>query len=123
MIRRPPSSTRTDTLFPSTTLFRSHGTLPSFSQLSAYRRKLKALRGLPLIVTDALERIPASAHPMDVLRTGVSGLGTVLPETDNHGAPGARDIADRLMASLGSTLLYWYHFTHHGERKTDVKGK
>jgi 2-methylcitrate synthase len=93
-----------------------HGNLPSFSQLGAYRRKLKALRGLPLIVTDALERIPASAHPMDVLRTGVSVLGTVLPENDNHGAPGARDIADRLMASLGSMLLYWYHFTHNGRR-------
>ncbi|MDP1699259.1 MAG: 2-methylcitrate synthase [Xanthomonadaceae bacterium] len=93
-----------------------HGSLPSFSQLSAYRRKLKALRGLPLIVTDALERIPASAHPMDVLRTGVSVLGTVLPENDNHGAPGARDIADRLMASLGSMLLYWFHFTHNGRR-------
>lgn len=93
-----------------------HGTLPSFGQLSAYRRKLKALRGLPLIVTDALERIPASAHPMDVLRTGVSVLGTVLPENDTHGAPGARDIADRLMASLGSMLLYWFHFTHNGRR-------
>jgi 2-methylcitrate synthase len=93
-----------------------HGALPSFSQLSAYRRKLKSLRGLPLIVTDTLERIPASAHPMDVLRTGVSVLGTVLPENDNHGAPGARDIADRLMASLGSMLLYWYHFTHNGRR-------
>jgi len=93
-----------------------HGSLPSFSQLGAYRKKLKALRGLPLIVTETLERIPASAHPMDVLRTGVSVLGTVLPENDNHGAPGARDIADRLLASLGSMLLYWYHFTHNGRR-------
>lgn len=97
-----------------------HGTLPSFAQLSAYRRKLKRLRGLPAIVTDALELIPASAHPMDVLRTGCSVLGTVLPEKDDHAEPGARDIADRLLASFGSMLLYWYHFTHNG-RRIDVE--
>ncbi|MDX2299548.1 MAG: citrate/2-methylcitrate synthase, partial [Xanthomonadaceae bacterium] len=79
-----------------------HGALPNFSQLTAYRRKLKALRGLPAPVKQALELVPASAHPMDVMRTGVSVLGTVLPEKDDHGAPGARDIADRLMANLGS---------------------
>ena len=63
-----------------------------------------------------LERIPAAAHPMDVMRTGVSALGTVLPEKDDHGTPGARDIADRLIASLGSMLLYWYHWSHNGKR-------
>ncbi len=93
-----------------------HGALPNFSQLTAYRRKLKALRGLPAPVKQALELVPASAHPMDVMRTGVSVLGTVLPEKDDHGAPGARDIADRLMANLGSMLLYWYHHSHNGRR-------
>jgi len=93
-----------------------HGALPNFSQLSAYRRKLQALRGLPAQVKQALELVPASAHPMDVMRTGVSVLGTVLPEKDDHGAPAARDIADRLMANLGSMLLYWYHYSHNGRR-------
>lgn len=97
-----------------------HGSLPNFAQLTAYRRKLKRLRGLPAIVTEALELIPASAHPMDVLRTGCSVLGTVLPEKDGHPATGARDIADRLLASFGSMLLYWYHFTHNG-RRIDVE--
>ena len=64
----------------------------------------------------ALEALPAAAHPMDVMRTGVSVLGCVLPEKDDHNTPGARDIADRLMASLGSMLLYWYHYTHNGRR-------
>ena len=80
------------------------------------RRKLKSLRGLPAPVKEILERIPAAAHPMDVMRTAVSALGTVLPEKDDHGAPGARDIADRLIASLGSMLLYWYHWSHNGKR-------
>ena len=93
-----------------------HGALPTASQLAAYRTKLSRLRGLPALVQDALELIPASAHPMDVLRTGCSMLGTVLPEKEDHNAPGARDIADRLMASFGSVLLYWYHFTHNGRR-------
>ncbi len=93
-----------------------HGALPTASQLAAYRTKLSRLRGLPALVQDALELIPASAHPMDVLRTGCSMLGTVLPEKEDHSAPGARDIADRLMASFGSMLLYWYHFTHNGRR-------
>ncbi|MFM0125295.1 2-methylcitrate synthase, partial [Paraburkholderia sp. RL18-101-BIB-B] len=78
--------------------------------------KLKALRGLPANVKAALEWIPAAAHPMDVMRTGVSVLGTVLPEKDDHNLPGARDIADKLMASLGSMLLYWYHYSHNGKR-------
>ncbi|VWB54474.1 methylcitrate synthase [Burkholderia lata] len=93
-----------------------HGTLPNLTELAAYKTKLRALRGLPSALKTALEQIPASAHPMDVMRTGVSVLGTVLPEKDDHNLPGARDIADRLMASLGSMLLYWYHFSHNGKR-------
>ena len=97
-----------------------HGTLPSASRLQAYKAKLKRLRGLPAIVAEALELVPASAHPMDVMRTGCSVLGTVLPERDGHPAPEARDIADRLMASFGSMLLYWWHFTRNG-RRIDVE--
>ena len=93
-----------------------HGKLPNAAELAAYKIKLKALRGLPANVNAALEWVPASAHPMDVMRTGVSVLGTVLPEKDDHNLPGARDIADRLMASLGSMLLYWYHYSHNGRR-------
>ena len=73
-----------------------------------------------MAVRDALEALPAAAHPMDVMRTGVSALGCVLPEKDDHNVPGARDIADRLMASLGSMLLYWYHYAHNG-RFIDVE--
>ena len=93
-----------------------HGTLPNRSELDGYKRKLKALRGLPANVKAALEQVPASAHAMDVMRTGVSVLGAVLPEKDDHNHPGARDIADRLMASLGSILLYWYHYSYNGRR-------
>ena len=93
-----------------------HEKLPTVSELAAYKKKLKALRGLPANVKAALEWVPASAHPMDVMRTGVSVLGTVLPEKDDHNIAGARDIADRLMASLGSMLLYWYHYSHNGRR-------
>ena len=93
-----------------------HGKLPTAAELRAYKGRLKALRGLPASVRDALEHLPAGAHPMDVMRTGVSALGCVLPEKDDHGVPGARDIADRLMASLGSMLLYWYHWATAGRR-------
>jgi len=93
-----------------------HGKLPTNAELSAYKQKLKALRGLPANVKAVLEWLPASSHPMDVMRTGVSALGCVLPEKDDHNTPGARDIADRLMASLGSILLYWYHYSHTGRR-------
>ena len=93
-----------------------HGTLPTAAELRAYKNKLKALRGLPASVMVALEQLPASAHPMDVMRTGVSALGCVLPEKNDHNIPGARDIADRLMASLGSMLLYWYHWSTSGKR-------
>ena len=93
-----------------------HGKLPTSAELRGYKAKLKSLRGLPAQVRAALECIPAAAHPMDVMRTGVSALGCVLPEKDDHNVPGARDIADRLMASLGSMLLYWYHYSHNGKR-------
>lgn len=93
-----------------------HGELPTAPQLAAYKAKLRGLRGLPHSVKSALEAIPAAAHPMDVMRSGVSALGCVLPETHDHNQPDARDVADRLMASLGSILLYWYHFAHHGRR-------
>ena len=93
-----------------------HGKLPNSAELAGYKAKLKSLRGLPQAVKAALEALPASSHPMDVMRTGVSTLGCVLPEKDDHNAPGARDIADRLMASFGSMLLYWYHFSHNGKR-------
>lgn len=93
-----------------------HGTLPTATQLRAYKAKLRGLRGLPQSVKQALEAVPAAAHPMDVMRSGVSALGCVLPETHDHNVPDARDVADRLIASLGSILLYWYHFAHHGRR-------
>lgn len=93
-----------------------HGRLPTQAELASYKRKLKMLRGIPAAVKAALEQLPASAHPMDVMRTGVSMLGCVQPEKDDHNHPGARDIADRLMATLGSMLLYWYHFSHNGKR-------
>jgi 2-methylcitrate synthase len=93
-----------------------HNKLPNAAELSGYKTKLRSLRGLPAPVRNVLEQIPAAAHPMDVLRTGVSALGTVLPEKENHSVAGARDIADRLLASLSSMLLYWYHFSHGGHR-------
>ncbi|MCW8878042.1 MAG: 2-methylcitrate synthase [Kangiellaceae bacterium] len=92
-----------------------HGRLPSKAELVAYKKKLKSLRGLPTPVMDVLEAIPAAAHPMDVLRTGCSVLGTVLPEKDEQAPADARDIADRLLASFGSMLLYWYHYSHNGK--------
>src|SRR5258706_13505428 len=88
-----------------------HEKLPTAAELTAYKAKLKGLRGLPQAVRAALEAVPASAHPMDVMRTGVSALGTVEPEKDDHPLARAKDIADRLMASLGSMLLYWHHFS------------
>lgn len=93
-----------------------HGKLPTPAELRTYKAKLKALRGLPASVKEALEHLPASSHAMDVMRTGVSALGCVLPEKDDHNTPGARDIADRLLASLGSMLLYWYHWSTQGKR-------
>jgi 2-methylcitrate synthase len=93
-----------------------HEKLPTRAELSSYKAKLKALRGLPAVVRVALEAVPAAAHPMDVLRTGASVLGCVLPEKEDHAAAGARDIADQLVASFGSMLAYWYHFSHNGQR-------
>jgi 2-methylcitrate synthase len=93
-----------------------HGTLPTTAELRTYKARLKAMRGVPASVKSALEQIPANAHPMDVMRTGVSALGCTLPEKDEHHSPGARDIADRLMASMGSMLLYWYHWSTQGKR-------
>jgi 2-methylcitrate synthase len=97
-----------------------HGQLPNAAELAGYKKKLRALRGIPASVMSALEALPASSHPMDVMRTAVSAMGCTLPEKDDHNAPGARDIADRLMASLGSMLLYWYHYSHNG-RMIDVE--
>ncbi len=92
-----------------------HGKLPTRAELLGYKNKLKALRGIPANVMHVLESLPASSHPMDVMRSAVSTLGCTLPEKEDHNAPGARDIADRLMASLGSMLLYWYHYSHNGK--------
>lgn len=93
-----------------------HGELPQGNELARYRRRLKNLRGLPAPVKLVLEQIPAAAHPMDVLRTGCSMLGAVLPERDDHTVEGARHIADRLLAIFPSMLNYWYQFAHHGRR-------
>jgi 2-methylcitrate synthase len=93
-----------------------HGKLPNKAQLAAYKAKLKNLRGLPAPVRAVLEQLPAASHPMDVLRTGCSALGCVLPEKETHDAAGAREIADHLVACFGSMLCYWYHFSHNGQR-------
>ena len=93
-----------------------HGWLPNVAELAAYKTKLKALRGIPASVRAVLEALPAATHPMDVMRTAVSALGCAMPEKDDHNHPGARDITDRLMASLGSMLLYWFHYSHNGRR-------
>jgi 2-methylcitrate synthase len=97
-----------------------HGELPTQSELKGYKRKLKSLRGLPAEVKTMLEQVPAAAHPMDVLRTGCSALGTVLPEKEDRNIQGTRDIIDRLIASLGSMLLYWWHYSQNG-RRIDVE--
>jgi 2-methylcitrate synthase len=93
-----------------------HERFPNEAELRAYKTKLRALRGIPAALRSVLEQIPAATHPMDVMRTAVSTLGCLLPEKDDHNLSGAREIADRLMASLGSMLLYWWHFAHHGKR-------
>ena len=93
-----------------------HEKLPTLAELAAYKAKLKNLRDLPASIKTVLEAIPATAHPMDVLRTGVSALGTVLPEAEDHSSAATRDLADRLLACLGSMLLYWYHYSHNNRR-------
>ncbi len=102
-----------------------YGRLPNTHELASYKARLRSMRGVPAVVRAVLESLPASAHPMDVLRTGASALGCVLPEREDHDHPGARMIADRLMASFGSMLLIWFHFAHHGRRievETDDDG-
>jgi 2-methylcitrate synthase len=93
-----------------------HEHLPTATQLARYKTRLRSLRGLPAAVRSALECLPPATHPMDVLRTGASVLGALLPEREDHGAEGARAIADQLLASLGSMLLYWHHYSRHGRR-------
>ncbi|MFT4092103.1 MAG: 2-methylcitrate synthase [Niabella sp.] len=99
-----------------------HEKLPDTAQLKTYQAKLKSLRGLPDIAKKVLMQLPAAAHPMDVLRTYASVLGTLLPEKEDHNIAGARDIADKLLASFASALLFWYHYAHNGrliETETD----
>jgi 2-methylcitrate synthase len=97
-----------------------HEKLPNRSELTAYKTKLKSLRVPPPAVLNVLEQLPATSHPMDVLRTGVSALGCLLPEGSEHPMAGARDIADRLLASLGSMLCYWHHYAT-AKRRIDVQ--
>jgi 2-methylcitrate synthase len=97
-----------------------HGKLPTPAELAAYKAKLRGLRSIPAAVQRILERIPANTHPMDVMRTACSALGSVLPESQDHKLSEARDIADRLMACFGSMLLYWHHYSHSG-RRIDVE--
>lgn len=99
-----------------------YGNLPTRAQLKGYKEKLKSLRGLPAAVKTVLQQLPPSAHPMDVLRTAVSTMGCIMPEKDDHSVAGARNIADKLLASLPSALTYWYHYSHNGrsiETETD----
>lgn len=93
-----------------------HGELPSREQLAAYHQKLKTLRDLPEALKKALEQIPAGAHPMDVMRTGCSMLGTLQPEAADRNIEAAKALGDRLISCFGSILLYWYHYSHAGRR-------
>ncbi len=101
-----------------------YGKLPTQTELDAYKKRLRSLRGLPAAVKVALEQLPKSSHPMDVLRVGVSVLATIEPEPGatpgvidgKYTAQSGLDVADRLMASMGSMLLYWHHFANGGER-------
>ncbi len=97
-----------------------YGELPTKAQLKNYKNKLRSYRGLPQNLKEVLKQIPAAAHPMDVLRTSTSVLGTLLPEREDQNTPEARDIADRLLASFSSALLYWYHYSHNG-KEIDVE--
>lgn len=92
-----------------------HEKLPATAELRSYQAKLKSLRGLPFTAKQVLKQIPAAAHPMDVLRTYASILGTILPEKEDHNMAGAKDIADKLLASFSSALLFWYHYAHNGK--------
>jgi len=93
-----------------------YGELPESARFRNYQEKLKKLRGLPRIAKKVLEQLPAASHPMDVLRTYTSVLGSINPEKDDHSEAGARNIADHLLASFPSALLYWHHFTQNGKR-------
>lgn len=93
-----------------------HGELPNQNQLTAYHQKLKKLRGLPNALKTVLEQIPANAHPMDVMRTGCSMLGTLEPEASDRNTEAAKTLGDRLIACFGSILIYWYHYSHKGVR-------
>src|SRR6202040_1378695 len=97
-----------------------HEKLPNRTELAAYKARLKALRLLPAAVAIVLEQLPAASHPMDVLRTGVSALGCSEPEPAAHKSEAAREVADRLLACLGSMLCYWYHYSKDG-RRIDVQ--
>jgi 2-methylcitrate synthase len=97
-----------------------HEKLPNRAELEAYKAKLRSLRGLPAAVATVLEQLPASSHPMDVMRTGVSALGCCEPEPPAHAIDGARDVADRLIACLGSMLCYWHHYSKD-RRRIDVR--
>lgn len=92
-----------------------YGSLPTQSQLDSYKARLQSLRGLPQALKNILQQIPAAAHPMDVLRTTVSAIGSIQPEKDDHNITGAREIADKLLACFSSALLYWYHYSHNGK--------
>ncbi|MBE0497331.1 MAG: 2-methylcitrate synthase [Campylobacterales bacterium] len=93
-----------------------HEKLPTKGELAAYKVRLKSLRGIPQAVKTVLEQLPKTTHPMDVMRTGCSALGCMEPEDQTHPKAAAQEIVDRLMASFGSILLYWYHYSHHGKR-------
>ena len=93
-----------------------HGRLPNKVELEKYKARLRALRGIPAAVRTVLETLPPATHPMDVLRTGASALGCVMPEKDDHSPAGGRAIADQLIASFGSMLAYWFHYSHDGQR-------
>lgn len=93
-----------------------HGKLPNIEELTAYKRKLKSYRDIPVAVKTVLEQLPKTTHPMDVMRTGCSALGCVESESEAHPKGAAQDIIDRLVACFGSILLYWYHYSHHGKK-------
>ncbi len=97
-----------------------HEKLPTAEQLQDYKTKLQSLSGLPEVAKNILKQIPALAHPMDVLRTYTSVLGTIIPEQEDHNLDGAKNIADKLLASYSSALLYWYHYSHSG-KEIDVE--
>jgi len=97
-----------------------HGKLPNTVELTAYKEQLVQLRSIPAAVKQALELLPPSTHPMDVLRTAVSVLGCICPEPADHNEEGARQVADSLLACLSSMLLYWHHYARNG-RRTEVE--